>query len=527
MLPVYTSDEMRACDRAAIEEYGIPGIVLMENASRGAVDAAEDFFGSVEDAFIVILCGKGNNGGDGFAMARHFINRGAEVTVYTLGPDEASRGDARTNLDTLRRMAKDNARLHLHLLSSSASLEDTLRRRPAFVVDAMLGTGIVSEIKGEIAEIIEVLNSSAVPVLAVDMPTGINTDTGEVLGSAVHAELTVTMGGLKRGLLLRHGRAYAGEVRSVDIGMPRQGYAERSTTTFQLELSDILSWLPRRRLDAHKYQLGSVFVLAGSLGLTGAAAMASEAALRSGAGIVHLGIPAGLNHIMETKLTEVMTLPFRETSEGTFSMHDYDAILERTHAASISILGPGISRHYETQNLVRKLIEHAERPLLVDADALFALSGHLDILHQSHADIILTPHVGEFARLVSQSKEEIESKRIDIAHTFAVEFGVTLVLKGAPTVVATKDGDVYVNSTGNPGMATAGSGDVLSGLIAGIAAQGSTSTHAACTGVFLHGLAGDHASKTVGEFGLIATDLIPAFAAILRDVTPRSRREDA
>lgn len=519
MIPVYTSEEMRGCDAAAIEQYGIPGIVLMENASRGAVDEAEEFFGPLRDAWIIIISGKGNNGGDGFCMARHFVNRGARVEVLTLGPDESSKGDAKTNLDILRRMEKDSERLHVHLLSSTASLEEMLVKRPAFVVDAMLGTGLSSPVKGEIAEIIEVLNRSGVPVLAVDMPTGINADTGDMLGSAVRAQLTCTMGGLKRGLLLRDGRSCAGDARSIDIGMPQEGYAREATHTFQLERADITGWLPRRSIDVHKYQLGSIFVVAGSVGLTGAAAMASEAALRSGAGIVRLGLPESLNAVMETKLTEVMTMPFKETGEGTLALGGYDDILEQINSSTVGIIGPGLSRQYETQNLARKLIEHALVPLLLDADALFSLIGHLDILHKTEADLILTPHAGEFARLVSQSREEIDAKRIDIAQTFAVEFGVTLVLKGAPTVIADADGRVYVNSTGNPGMATAGAGDVLSGIIAGLAAQGCSPAEAACTGVYLHGLAGDRARDQVGEYGLIATDLIHSFAEILKDVS--------
>lgn len=518
---------MRGCDAAAVEQYGIPGIVLMENASRGAVDEAEEFFGLLRDAWIIIISGKGNNGGDGFCMARHFVNRGARVEVLTLGPDDASKGDAKTNLDILRRMEKDTGRLHVHLLSSTDSLGELLLKGPAFVVDAMLGTGLSSPVKGEIAEIIEVLNRSDVPVLAVDMPTGINADTGDVLGSAVQAALTCTMGGLKRGLLLRDGRSYAGEVRNIDIGMPREGYAREATYTFQLERADITGWLPQRSLDVHKYQLGSIFVVAGSVGLTGAAAMASESALRSGAGIVKLGIPASLNNVMETKLTEVMTMPFAETDEGTLALGGYDDILEQINSSTVGIIGPGLSRQYETQNLARKLIEHAQVPLLLDADALFALSGHVDILHQSDADLVLTPHAGEFARLVSQTREEIESKRIDLAHTFAMEFGVTLVLKGAPTVIADADGRVYVNSTGNPGMATAGAGDVLTGIIAGLMAQGCSPSEAACTGVYLHGMAGDHARGQVGEYGLIATDLIRSFAEVIKDVIPRPPHESS
>ena len=225
MLPVYTSEEMRGCDAAAVSVYGIPGVVLMENASRGAVDAVEEYFGPADGKWILIIAGKGNNGGDGFTMARHFVNRGADVDVFTLGPDNASTGDAAANLAILRAMEKETQRLRVHLLSSTASLEDLLQRRPWLAVDAMLGTGLSSPIKGEIAEIIEVLNRAEVRVMAVDIPTGINADTGDIMGSAVQANLTATMGGLKRGLLLRGGRGHAGEVRNIDIGMPREGYA--------------------------------------------------------------------------------------------------------------------------------------------------------------------------------------------------------------------------------------------------------------------------------------------------------------
>jgi ADP-dependent NAD(P)H-hydrate dehydratase / NAD(P)H-hydrate epimerase len=524
MLPIFTSEEMRACDTAGIEEYGIPGIVLMENAARGAAEVAEAEFGPLANTRVVIICGKGNNGGDGFAIARHLINRGATVEVLSLAPDESIQGDARTNLDILRRMEKDSDTLRVSLLRGSSQLSDMLQRRPALVVDAILGTGLASPVKGEIAEIIELLNASPVPVLSIDVPTGISSESGEVLGSAVRARCTATMGAHKRGLLLRKGREHAGTVRVVDIGLPDEGVLRRAASTFLLEQKDIAAMLPRRAFDVHKYQMGNVFVLAGSVGLTGAAVMTSEAALRSGAGIVHLGIPASLNAIFEVKLTEVMTVPLRETDEGTLSLKDFDGILGRINDASISVVGPGLSRQYETQNLVRRILEHATAPLLLDADALFALGGHLDLLQRSNADIILTPHVGEFSRLTSQSKEEIETKRIGIAQTFAVEFGVTLVLKGAPTVIASRDGHVYLNPTGNPGMATAGSGDVLSGIIAGFRAQGCTSEDAVRAGVYLHGQAGDHARDNLGEYGLIATDLIASFASIMKDLTPRGTK---
>ncbi|MCZ7554880.1 MAG: NAD(P)H-hydrate dehydratase [Bacteroidia bacterium] len=520
MLPVFTSDEIRACDQTGIEEFGIPGVVLMENAARGSADVAEAEFGPLSGKRVLIVCGKGNNGGDGFAIARHLHNRGVHVDVLTLAPDESILGDARTNLDILRRMESSSDTLHVSLFRGSAQLADLLRQGPALLVDAMLGTGLASPLTGELAEVVEVINSSPVPVLSIDVPTGISADTGDVLGCAVRAGCTATMGAYKRGVLLRKGRAHAGKVRVVDIGLPDAAVLRSAASAFLLESRDVIAMLPRRAFDVHKYQMGNVFVLAGSVGLTGAAVLASEAALRSGAGIVHLGVPASLNSIFEIKLTEVMTVPLNETDEGTLSLKDFDKILERINSASITVIGPGISRQYETQNLVRRIVEHASAPLLLDADALYALGGHLNLLQKTNAEVILTPHVGEFSRLVSQSKEEIETKRISLSQTFAVEFGVTLVLKGAPTVIASRDGNVFINPTGNPGMATAGAGDVLSGIIAGFRAQGCSSEHAASAGVYLHGQAGDHARDRVGEYGLIATDLLSSFASILKDFSP-------
>jgi len=519
MKPVFTSAQMRDCDAAAINTFGIPSVLLMENAARGAADGIELRYGPLEEKHCVILCGKGNNGGDGFALARHLLNRGMDVHVVNIGPDTASKGDARINLDLLRKTEIYTTKLRVSLLSSLKELEEELTSKTDFVIDALLGTGLASALKDEIAEVVPLLNALNVPVIALDVPTGINADNGEVMAVAVKAAYTITMGGLKNGLLFGRGKEHAGETSIVDIGMPRQGYFETATDTFQLEERDIVDWLPRRDFDVHKYKLGKIFVLAGSIGLTGAAAMASEASLRTGAGIVKLGIPESLNHIMETKLTEVMTLPFKETSEGSFSLNSLDAIMEMVNSSTVSIVGPGISRQYETQSLVRKVVQLATAPLVLDADALFALIGHLDLLLTANAHFILTPHTGEFARLIDQSIEEITPRKVELARIFATEFGVTLVLKGAPSIIAAADGKVYINSTGNPGMATAGSGDVLSGVIAGLIAQGASAEKAAACGVFLHGLAGDKATEHVGEYGLIATDMLHGLAETLRSMS--------
>jgi ADP-dependent NAD(P)H-hydrate dehydratase / NAD(P)H-hydrate epimerase len=516
MLPLYTSDEMRRCDQAATAQYGIPSLLLMENAARGAVDLAVKLYGPVRNRHIVLLCGKGNNGGDGFAMARHLLNRGAVVRVLTLAADADSKGDAGLNLGILRQMERYDSRLSIAQIEDASLLSAAFNEHPAWIVDAMLGTGLDSPLRGLVEDCVHALDKVRIPVIAVDIPTGINADTGEILGCAVMADATFTMGGFKRGLLLGEGRRHAGSVSVVDISMPREGYAMEATQTFLLGDEDVLESLPRRSADTHKYRNGSVFVLAGSTGLTGAASLAAMGALRSGAGIVHLGIPAGLNAILESKLTEVMTVPCRETDSGSLGMADIDAMRERAGTADAIVLGPGLSRHEETLQLVRELITTVSRPMLLDADALFALAGHTDILHKTDVPLVLTPHVGEFARLVPHSKEEIEADRIELARKFAVDCGVTLVLKGAPTVIATQEGKVMVNPTGNPGMATAGTGDVLSGIIGGLLAQGLSPEWAASLGVYLHGHAGDLAQERRGTHGMIASDLLDSLPDSLR-----------
>jgi ADP-dependent NAD(P)H-hydrate dehydratase / NAD(P)H-hydrate epimerase len=519
MKPVYTADEMRACDRAAIEQYRIPGIVLMENAARGAVDVSETVLGACAGQTIGILCGKGNNGGDGFAMARHYLNRGARVHILTMAEDDAYSGDALTNLQILRTLVEETDRLNVSMYKTADDFGSLVAAQPTLLVDALLGTGLSSPVRDDHARLIEQTNAWSGPLLAVDIPSGIHSDSGDVMGMAIRAKCTATMGGLKRGLLLGRGREHSGTVHCIDIGMPRYGFAERSATTFRMEGSDAAQWLPRRAFDAHKYQVGSVFVLGGSPGMTGAAALAAEATLRSGAGIVHLGVPAGLNAVLESKLTEVMTLPLHETYEGTVSPDNLDCILQQLSRADAGLIGPGLSRHEKSMELVRAIVQAAAVPLTLDADALFALAGHISLLADRAFPTILTPHCGEFARLTGISREAVERDRIEAARSFAMEAGVTVALKGAPTVVATADGFVYLNSSGNAGMATAGSGDVLGGMIAGFLAQGCTPERAACLGVQLHGMAGDLAKRQFGERSLLASDISTALANVLRDMS--------
>ncbi|MDH7514540.1 MAG: NAD(P)H-hydrate dehydratase [Bacteroidota bacterium] len=497
---------MRSCDAAATERYGMPSLLLMENAARGASDVALHLLRQTVGKKVLVLCGKGNNGGDGYAIARHLANRGAEVTVLSLAPVEGLAGDAHLNAEIVLRIAEADGTLQLGSLH--VDLDDALRRRPDLVVDALLGTGLSSPISGIVERAIRTVNESGIDVLAVDIPTGIDADTGEILGSAVRAKATATMGAWKTGLLLGEGRIHAGRVEVVDIGVPREVYSRFGGNTFLPSAEDVFSRLPHRRFDAHKYRVGSVFGLVGSIGMTGAGVLAGEAALRSGCGIVHLGVPAPLNTIFEEKLTEVLTVPLPSTPSASLAREGLPEILGRMQAATVAMIGPGLSRQEETLELVRTVIATAPVPLVLDADALYALIGQLDVLRSSATPKVLTPHTGEFSRLLERSCSEIERHRIDVSRAFAVEHGVVLTLKGAPTVTAGPDGSVWVNTTGNPGMATAGCGDVLTGMIAGLMAQGMTSLDAARCGVWLHGKAGDIASSRRGRRGMLAGDIL-------------------
>ncbi|MBL0176748.1 MAG: NAD(P)H-hydrate dehydratase [Ignavibacteria bacterium] len=516
MKPVFTSAEMRACDAEATAKYGVPSLMLMENAARGAADVLAASFNLMPGMHARLFCGKGNNGGDGFALARHLLNRGLVVTVYVACSEGEIAGDALINLRVLQRTLSDAPQLDVRFLDSSDG--SGLATRADFIVDALLGTGLTAPVSGSMASLVRKINDSGVPVASIDIPTGIHADTGEILGEAVNAELTITMGGLKRGLLFFPGREYAGAVHVVDIGMPRQGFYERAASAHFIEDADVAQLLPVRAVDAHKYDAGAVGLIAGSAGYTGAAAMAAEAAQRSGAGLVILGIPRSLNSVMEAKLTEVMTRPLGDTGEGVFSVGAFEGAATLINGTQAGILGPGVSRHPEALELVRALIKTSRVPLVVDADGLAALVGHLDLLRACTAPIILTPHMGEFARLCGISADDIERNRLEAARAFAKQTNTILVLKGSPTVTATPDGRAFITVTGNPGMATAGSGDVLTGVIASLIAQGLTPETAAWTGAHVHGRAGDLAVRDTGTLGLIATDILRAIATTMRDL---------
>ena len=509
-----TADQMRRCDRVAIEKLSIPGIVLMENAGRAFVDALEHQVGTLASKRAVVVCGKGNNGGDGFVIARHLANRGCSVEAFLLGSVGKVAGDARTNLDALRRVARlrgSRARVHLN----AAPPGSRNARAPDIVVDAVFGTGFAGRVPPAIRGVIDWINAQKCFVASVDIASGVDASTGIVENAAVRAHLTVTMGLGKVGQYTGRGCDHSGVVRVVDISIPPQVFTPQRPQVYRVLAHDVASVLPRRGRTAHKYSVGKVFVLAGSRDFIGAPVMCAQSALRSGAGAVVLGTPNSVRGIVSRRLTEVIIRGLEETAAGTVSGAARDDILERVAWADVVVVGPGLGRNPETDAVVLDVIRAADKPLLVDADGLNALADRTQLLRRRRHPTILTPHSGELGRLMHDASGHIERDRVLAAREAASALRSIVVLKGAPTATAERRGDVYLNSTGNPGMATIGSGDVLSGIIAGLCAQGMAPLEAAWAGVYLHGRAGDLAAERLGERSLLAMDMLEHLAPAL------------
>ncbi|MBM4160563.1 MAG: NAD(P)H-hydrate dehydratase [Ignavibacteria bacterium] len=517
MQTVAIANEMRWCDETTIRGYGIPGLLLMENAGRGVVQVIKECYAPIADQHIAIFCGRGNNGGDGFVIARHLINLGAIVTVVVLAQSKELKGDAKTNFDILKRLKKSTSKT-LAIKPFSKSLLTSLPT-PRLIVDAVFGTGFSGAVHRSALDVVNWINSQRVPVVAVDIPSGVDGTTGVVTNAAVKATHTVTFGLLKTGLLCNQGQDYAGKITVVDIGIPNAVRFSAKHKTRLVESSDIRSVLPERPSTAHKYSVGKVFILAGSKGFTGAAFLCASAALKAGTGAVILGTPESVYPILGRRLTETIVTPLPATAQGSISGAALDIIHEKLAWADVAVIGPGVSTNAETQDLLTTILRKYGGKMVLDADALRAVGWiGLKKLRRLKGSFVLTPHSGELARLVDIPSTEIEAHRISVARDAATASGATIVLKGGPTATGTSDGTVFLNSTGNPGMATVGSGDVLAGLIASLWAQGMKREAAAYSGVFLHGLAGDIAREEYGERSIVAQDLVDKLPAAIQRV---------
>jgi NAD(P)H-hydrate epimerase len=508
-MQLLTAAEMRAVDQATIAA-GTPGNVLMERAGLGVAEALERRWGSALALRVLVLAGGGNNGGDGLVAARALAARGARVAVALCAARVHSAGDARGMFEQLaghdvwvRRVGSDD-----ELLAFAATLDEW-----DFVIDALLGTGAEGEPHGIVADacrLANALRARGARVLAVDLPTGVSSDDGAVATNAVHADATVTFGHARRGHYLFPGRALCGTLDVVDIGLvtPEQAGAQPAGLA---SLCDLASRVPVRAARAHKGVTGRALLVGGAPGMTGALVLAANAAVRAGAGYVRVAAPASLQATLAAHLVEPMVLACGEDQHRTLARTALPLILAEAERANAVAVGSGLSLNPDAAALVRELATHLARPLVLDADALTALSPAADLLvpalRLAPAPRILTPHLGEMQRLTGQSTHELESRRIDIARGWAQRWGAVVVLKGAPTIVADPDGRVSVNPTGCPAMATAGAGDVLTGALVALLAQGLQPYDAALLAVFAHGLAGELAAKEVGDIGASATDI--------------------
>jgi NAD(P)H-hydrate epimerase len=510
-----TSEEMRRLDRITIESGHASGAELMERAGSGVVETMERRYGALLSFRVLVLCGTGNNGGDGFVAARWLRARGAEVHVGMAGDPDKVTGDA---LAALARLGDSGQ--SVQPVRDRSELERLVGTHDAwdFAVDALLGTGARGAPEGVLADAVQALrglDDAGTRVVAVDLATGINADTGEIARRTVRADLTVTFGAPKRGHFLFPGRAFTGVLEVVDIGLALDALPLDAFAVSLATAPELATLLPARDPRAHKGSVGRVLVAGGSVGLTGAVALAARAATRAGASYVQVAVPSSLNDVLAVKLTEEMTIPLPETAERTLSMAALEPLLARVANADAVALGSGLSRHRDAAEIARRVAAESERPLVIDADALNAFEGHPEAIGRGRAERVLTPHLGEMQRLSGVPPATLEHRRIDAAREWAKRWGCVLVLKGAPTVTVGPDGRAVVNPTGNPGLATAGTGDVLTGAIAALIAQGLGAFDAACLGVYVHGMAGDLAAGERGQWGMTASDVVDALPASL------------
>ncbi len=503
-MKLVTAEQMQAIDRNAIEVLGIPGAVLMENAGRAA---AEEILRDAHGLFpgpVLILAGRGNNGGDGYVIARILADRGWQVQTLVLAEETRITGDAALMLQILRRLSGA-----VRFIEDSAALSAEFSAvQPALIVDALLGTGLSNAVTGLYRAAIELINRSPAQVVAIDIPSGVNASDARVMGAAVAADLTLSFDSAKIGHGSRPGADRVGELRVLKIGIP---LAPRPAAEFDcrlLEASEAQVLLPQRSASGHKGTFGHLGVVAGSSGMTGAAVLCSQAGLRSGAGLVTLACPAELHAIFEVKLTEVMTRPLAAAQDRLVSANC--AEIERFAGNwQAMVVGPGVGRDPRTVEAVRGLVAGCRCPLVIDADGLNALAGATEVLARpGQVAPVLTPHPGEFARLIGREIAEIEADRFRLARQFAMEHRVVLLLKGARTLIADPEGRVRVNGSGNVGLASGGSGDVLSGLIGGLLAQGLSPFDAASLGAWLHGAAAELIADEIGCAGMLAGDLL-------------------
>jgi NAD(P)H-hydrate epimerase len=512
---VLTSEQMAYLDRETIAR-GTPGIELMRNAGAAVHERLIEEFDSLSEQHVVVAAGKGNNGGDGFRVAENLASCGVRCSVFLAGKRSEVRGDA---LACLRDAEKAGAKVYEIANDDDVSRYSAIFLSAGIYVDALFGAGLKGEISGRAAILIGFMNDSDAPIVSVDIPSGVNASTGEVSEYTVRADHTVTFGCLKAGHVLQPGRRMCGKVTVAGIGFSREVMDAIEPFGQALTPEEAAKLLPKRPWNTHKNASGRGFIVAGSVGMTGAATLAAEAALRAGAGIVRVGCPSSLNDILEVKLTEALTLPLPEVrKKRCLSLRAMGALRDTASASDAVAVGPGLGTYFETAECVRRFVSGYAGKVVLDADGINAFKGAREVLAATQCELVLTPHAGELSRLMEIPAADIAAHPIDAAKRAARELGKIVLLKGPNTVIAEPSGGVWLNPTGCEALATAGSGDVLTGLITGFASQGMDMVMAAVLGAYVHGLCGETVGKCMGGHGVIAGDLVDFIPEVCRRI---------
>lgn len=502
-MKVASVSEIKNLDKRAAMDFGIDEILLMENAGNAVSFVIQKELGVKEKKFL-ILSGSGNNGGDGMVVARKIYSNGGEVKLLLLSGVEKLKGITKKNFEIIQKIG-----IHIEENPTSEEIKKAIQESDG-IVDAMLGTGLKGEVEGLYRDAIQLLNDSGKPVLSVDIPSGINGDTGEVMGAAVRSRWTVTFGLPKIGNINYPGFEFCGKIFVSHISFPPELYDNDS---LKVSINEPLP-LKKREKDTHKGSFGETLFIAGSKKYLGAPYFSALSFLKAGGGLSYLATPQSIAPFIANKGSEIVLLPQLETDSGSISRRNLEVLVEFSKKVDFVVLGPGLSLDPETQKLVRSLAKEIKEPLLIDGDGLTALKDHLDIIKNRDYPTILTPHPGEFRRLFGNEMEELKRNKVDIVKSKAKEYNCILVLKGAHSLIGYPDGQVFINLTGNPGMATAGSGDVLTGTIAALFKIVSSENekialrNAVRMGVLIHGLAGDLISQEIGEDGVTAEDIL-------------------
>ncbi|MCI8483991.1 MAG: NAD(P)H-hydrate dehydratase [Lachnospiraceae bacterium] len=490
------SRQMKQCDKNTIDYFGVPSLVLMERAALGVAEEIERYFPEHKEK-VLCVCGQGNNGGDGLAIGRILWQRGYHVTIVMIPGKGRLSEETRTQAEILKRYGIE-------------IWNDIPEGFFDVTVDALFGIGLTRELEGIYREVIEAMNQMPGMKIAVDLPSGIQADTGQVMGIGFRADLTVTFAFSKRGLLLYPGAEYAGRVLLKDIGIDEHSFLEENPQVYYMEPWD-LKMVPFRRPYSNKGSYGKVLTVAGRKNMAGAAFLSGKASYVTGAGLVRLLTEEENRVILQQLLPEAVLTTYEEKE----SLSEF--LPEALNQADVIVAGPGLGMGERAELLIETILKQAEVPVILDADGLNVVAEHLEWLREAKGPVVVTPHLGEMERLTKKGIFEIQKELLQTAQEFALEYNVICVLKDARTITALPDGKIYVNVSGNNGMATAGSGDVLTGILAGLAAQGMELCQAAPVGVYLHGAAGDSQRRYKGTYGMTAQDLLTGIGEVLRE----------